>query len=176
MTRASLSLITLLAFAASCAPTLDLPPPPDVEPGLQAFRNPTAEVTADIMQTVADVIEETRDDIEASEFFREVFDLVVDVQEELENATENGNLDIGGGVAFPSPNGGVSVDFTCPGWDNAADPDPADGSIFLTLTLAGGSIGPLVWGEVVECRRVLLVGHARKASADPPGRRQPTGH
>lgn len=60
------------------------------------------------------------------------------------------------GVSFPSPNGGVQVNFICDGWDERQfDPDyetdPANGTILLNMTLDDGGIGRVVWGTADNC-------------------------
>jgi len=63
-----------------------------------------------------------------------------------------------GGVTFTSPNGGIQVNYICPGWDERqfddgydATPDPANGSIDLWMTLDSGGIGRVVWGTADKC-------------------------
>jgi hypothetical protein len=59
----------------------------------------------------------------------------------------------GGGVVFPSPNGALQAEFICEGWDESqTELDPANGVLHLTLTLADGGIGPVVWGEADACK------------------------
>ncbi|RLB41091.1 MAG: hypothetical protein DRH30_07535 [Deltaproteobacteria bacterium] len=131
---------------------------------LDAFENPTAAVTGPIMEAVADEIAQIRDDIEDSDFFDEILKVIADVQAEIDAATdEDGNLDIGGEVTFPTPNGGVSIEFICEGWDDPSPtvPDPANGTIQLTMRLVGGTIGPLIWGIVDECRFPVEIGPLR---------------
>ncbi|MDH3727604.1 MAG: hypothetical protein OER77_08745, partial [Myxococcales bacterium] len=67
-----------------------------------------------------------------------------------------------GGLTLPSPNGGVQVNFICDGWDERqfdpdyeADPDPANGTIVLTMTLDSGGIGRVVWGTADNCRYLV---------------------
>lgn len=151
--------IALAALLVSCAPSLDIPPAPDVEPLLASFESPSATVVADIMAEVADEIGETRDAIVESDFYLELLEVIAEVQGELdESIDENGDLDLGG-VTFPTPNGAVDIDFICDGWDpTQLSVDPADGAMRLTMTLAGGEIEPLVWGEVEDCKFLTEVG------------------
>lgn len=154
----SLALATLLA---SCSPELNLEPAPDIRAELESFGAPDATVVSDIMETVGDQLIETRDDIQDSSLYEEIIDVVIEVQEELYN--EQGQVDLGGGLTFDSPNGGVDVTYICDGWTvpPPAEPDPANGSVNLNMRLAGGSIAPLVWGSVEECRYPLEIGETR---------------
>jgi hypothetical protein len=165
----TLSMLTVLALAAylgSCAP--ELPQAPDLQPVLQAYAKPTAEVDGAIMAEWADEIEEAAEEIQDSEIFDEILDLIKDVQTELEASTAKtcsggtnkggtctddrdcpegscvlgddlvlgatcsddgsacdvgdpeacpGGGTCGGGVTFTTPNGGIQVNYICPGWD-----------------------------------------------------------
>jgi len=162
----ALSLVTASAVVGllSSCDSLDLPPAPDVQPVLDAFEKPTATVTGPIMEAVADAIAQIRDDIEDSDFYDEILKVIIDVQAEIDESTdENGNLDIGGGVTLPTPNGGVSIDFTCEGWDDPSPtvPDPANGTMHLTMRLARGTIAPLIWGIIDDCRFPVEIGPLR---------------
>ena len=161
-----LSWVTALAVVGllSSCNSLDLPPAPDVQSTLDAFEKPTATVTGPIMEAVADEIAQVRDDIEDSDFYDEILKVIVDVQAEIDAATdEDGNLDIGGGVTFPTPNGGVTIEFICEGWDDPSPtvPDPANGAMHLTMRLAGGTIAPLIWGKIDDCRFPVEIGPLR---------------
>ena len=136
---------------SACAPELNLEPAPELEPVLTAFTNPTAVVIPDIMDSVDEGLASTRQDLEESMIFEELLNLVVDVQEELYN--DKGELDLGGRT-FASPNGGVTVDYICDGWSDPApsEPDPANGTIKINMRLTEGSIAPLVWGTIDDCR------------------------
>lgn len=206
-----LSLLIVLHAAlvlGSCSSD-DFPSPPNLQPVLQAYENPTATVTSDIMAAVADEIAAAAEEIEDSEIFEEILDLIIDVQEELANVTartcsggsNNGktctedaqcpdgacegdtSLVLGGvcsggtneggdcaadgdcpggtcsgGVTLPSPTGAFRINYICPGLDVTqfdpdyeADPDSANGSIELFMTLDGGGIGRVVWGTAKQC-------------------------
>lgn len=143
----------------SCAPSVDVPPPPDLQPVLDAYENPSANVRGEIMSAFAEAIAETRDEIENSDLFNEILDVIISVQEELDEATdEEGNIEING-VKFPSPNGVIQIAYICTGWDRSlTDPDPdMNGMLELTMTLSGGSIGPIVWGIADECRYLATI-------------------
>jgi hypothetical protein len=64
----------------------------------------------------------------------------------------------GDGVVIPTPTGQIRVNYICPGWDERqfdpdyeAEPDPANGTIILTMTLDGAGIGRVVWGTADNC-------------------------
>jgi len=161
-----LSFVTTFAVVGllSSCNSLDLPPAPNVQAQIDAFENPTAVVGKEIMVAVAGEIVELRDGIEDSDFYEEILQVIVDVQAEIDEATdENGDLDIGGGVTFSTPNGGVTIDFICEGWDDPspAVPDPANGTIEMTMRLVGGTIGPLIWGTINNCRFPVEIGSER---------------
>ena len=204
----SLAAIAFAGLLGSCD-SKDLPTPPDLQPVLDAYENPTAVVNGEIMGEVADEIAEAAEEIEDSEIFEEILDLIIEVQEELEasstmtcsggandgdactddtacpdgtcvtdlvlNAACSGgdndgdacdvgdetacpNGTCGGGVTLPSPTGAVRINFICPGWDesqfdegNVAEPDSANGTIDLFMTVDSGGIGRVVWGTADRC-------------------------
>ena len=204
------SFLVVLALAAplsSCAPSFDTPP--DLQPLLQAYAQPTAVVTSEIMAKVADEIAKAAEEIQNSEIFEEILQVIIDVQQELDAASvktcedgankgndcvddtdcpgstcvstgdvvlgqicDGGTNDggdctadtdcpggeCGGGVVVPTPNGQIQVNYICPGWDESqfdpgdeAEPDPANGTIKLTMTLGSGGIGRVVWGTADNC-------------------------
>jgi hypothetical protein len=180
--KALTSFLAVLALAAplsSCAPSFDTPP--DLQPLLQAYENPTAVVGEQIMSKYADKIAKAAEEIQDSEIFEEILQVIIEVQRELEMATdEDGNLVLdatcndgtacadnadcpdggtcGGGVVIPTPTGEIRVNYICPGWDERqfdpgyeADPDPENGRIVLTMTLDSGGIGRVVWGTADNC-------------------------
>ena len=202
-----LTVLALAAYLGSCAP--ELPQAPDLQPVLQAYAKPTAEVDGAIMAEWADEIEKAAAEIQDSEIFDEILDLIKDVQAELEASTAKvcsdgandgrsctedadcpegtcvatddlvlgatcsddgsacdvgdpeacpGGGTCGGGVTFTTPNGGIQVNYICPGWDERqfddgydAEPDAANGSIDLFMTLDSGGIGRVVWGTAAKC-------------------------
>ena len=82
--------LTVLALAVplgSCGQGIDAPPAPDLQPLLQAYANPTAVVDGAIMAEWADEIAEAAEEIEDSEIFEQILELIKDVQEELEAST-----------------------------------------------------------------------------------------
>ena len=86
--KALTSFLAVLALGAplsSCAPSFDTPP--DLQPLLQAYENPTAVVTSEIMAEVADEIAEAAEEIQDSEIFEEILQVIIDVQQELDAAT-----------------------------------------------------------------------------------------
>lgn len=153
------SALTALAFVAllgSCD-SRDLPTPPNLQPVLDAYANPTAAVDGEIMGEVADEIAEAAEEIEGSEIFAEILDLIIEVQKELEDSsamTCSGGDNIGGECSDDTqcPNGACVTDLvlgaTCSGGTNeggecAADADcPDDG------TCGGGVILPSPTGAV----------------------------
>jgi hypothetical protein len=208
--KASTSFLAVLALAAplsSCAPSFDTPP--DLQPLLQAYANPTAVVGSQIMSEVADEIDKAAEEIQNSEIFEEILQVIIDVQQELEDATvktcnggamngsdcstdadcpdgtcvSTGDVVLGqicdagtnkgndcvddtdcpggtcsGGVVVPTPTGQLQVNYICPGWnesqfdpDYEAEPDPANGTINLTMTVDSRGIGRVVWGTADNC-------------------------
>ena len=132
--------VAVAVFLASCAPSIDVPPAPDLQPVLQAYESPTVVVSSEIMAAVADEIAEAAEAIEDSEIFEEILNVIIDVQQELENATtttckggaNNGNactddadcpggscgsdLVLGGVCSGGSNDGGACADNAdCPG-------------------------------------------------------------
>jgi hypothetical protein len=209
-----LAALTLAAPLSSCAPSFD--PPPDLQPLLQAYANPTVVVGSQIMSKWADEIAEAAEEIQNSEIFAEILQVIIDVQQELEAASvktcEGGAMNgsdcsvdaecpggtcvstgdvildqicdggtndggdctadtdcpggtCGGGVVVPTPTGQIQVNYICPGWDEGqfdpeyeAEPDPANGTINLTMTLDSGGIGRVVWGAADNCLYLVPTG------------------
>ncbi len=219
--------LTLLALAAnlgSCGQGIDAPPAPDLQPVLQAYDRPTAVVGSEIMAAVADEIEEAATEVQNSEIFDEILDVIRQVQEELDSVTvktcsaganqgsacaddadcpeascvfgdeivlgatcsagandgsscaTNADCPDGtcsGGVTFPTPTGAIRVNYICPGFDPRqfedgydAEPDAANGSIDLWMTLDSGGIGRVVWGTAAKC--LYLVPNER-GTCEAPG-------
>ncbi len=210
-----LAVLALAPHLGSCDST-DLPTPPNLQPVLQAYANPTAVVGSEIMAAVADEIEQAAKEIEDSEIFEEILNLIIEVQMEIEASTaktcsggandgaactddtacpdgtcvgddivlgatcsggtnEGGECandadcpeggTCGGGVTLPSPTGSIQVNFICPGWDERqfdegydAEPDSANGSIDLFMTLDSGGIGRVVWGTADRCLYLVPIG------------------
>jgi hypothetical protein len=80
-------MIAVAVFVGACTPSIDVPPAPDLEPVLQAYARPTATVTSDIMEEVADLIAKAAEEIEDSKIVEELLEVITDVQQELESAT-----------------------------------------------------------------------------------------
>lgn len=152
-------MLPLLAFGVSCAPSLDLPPAPEVDRVIESFEQPSASVVQETMAEVAEELESTIDAIEGSEFYLELLDVIIETQEELDQAIdEDGNLEVGG-VVFQTPNGAVDIEFLCEGWDvTQAAPAPENGTLNLNMSLVQGKIGPLVWGDGQDCKFLTEIG------------------
>lgn len=153
-----------LGFAVllgACAPELDLPPPPDIQARLDAFDSPNATVGSDDMAMVAEDISALYDGIDRSAFHEEVLEVIGEVQDEIYN--ERGEVDLGGGVTFPSANGFAGITFICEGWEDPtpAPPNPDNGTMLLNMLLAQGSIASLVWGFLEDCKFLQRVGDRR---------------
>lgn len=150
------SLVLFCVVTTACAETLDIPPAPEFDEVLNAYENPSAEVTSEVMAEVGDDILELRNQLEESDVFEELLDVIVSVQEELDEATdEEGNL-FG---EFPTPDGFVEINHTCEGWDSTgADEDTETGGVLqLNMVLRGGDIDPIVWGEAAQCRFLTVL-------------------
>ena len=163
------------------------------------------------MAEVADEIADAAEGIQDSEFFDEILNVIIEVQEEVEKVTSvtcsggsmngeacasdadcpggscssdlvlggacNGGTNDGGGCAsnadcpggectggiiVPTPTGALQVNYVCPGWDEGqfeaaddAEPDPANGTIDLFLSLERGTIGRVVWGGADQCQYLI---------------------
>ncbi len=82
-----LSMLSVLALAVcfgSCAP--ELPTAPNLQPVLTAYENPSVEVGREIMEEWAPYIEEAAKEIEDSDIFDELLNVIGDVQTELDNS------------------------------------------------------------------------------------------
>jgi hypothetical protein len=147
------SLLLLLCTTHLSCNSLDIPPAPDVLPILEAYGDPDANVTGEIMENVAEAIADSRDGFEDSDIYEEVLEVITDVQAGLDETTdEQGDLTLDGIGTFPAPSGAVAVNFICTGWGEAETADSENGTLELTMTLFDGGIGPLVWGTATGCR------------------------
>jgi hypothetical protein len=158
--KAFASFLVVLALAAplsSCAPSFDTPP--DLQPLLQAYAQPTAVVGSQIMSEWADKIAKAAEEIQDSEIFEEILQVIIDVQQELDAAT----VKTCDGGAMNGSN--CSADADCPdgtcvstgdvvlgqicdggtndGGDCTADTDCPDGG-----TCGGGVVVPTPTGEI----------------------------
>lgn len=163
------SLLLLLCTTHLSCNSLDIPAAPDVLPILDAYGNPDADVTGEIMASRADGISDSRDGFEDSDIYEEVLDVIVSIQEELDASTdEQGDITLDGIGTFPSPSGAVEVNFICTGWGETETADSEqNGTLDLTMRLVGGSIGPLIWGTATGCQyRTTVAGEAFEVSYD----------
>lgn len=159
MSRLSmLAVLALATYLGSCAPGIDVPPAPDLQPVLEAYANPTATVTSDILAAVADEIATAAKEIEDSEILDELLDVITDVQEELDSATAmtcqggaaagrtcTNDADCQGGTCTGSTVlvlGGICNGGSNDGSECAADGDCPDG------TCAGGVTVPNPTGAI----------------------------
>lgn len=115
---------SLAVCASACAE--DIPAAPNLQPVLQAYANPTAVVDGAIMAAVADEIAEAAKEIEDSEIFLEILDLIIEVQTELDKAT---SMTCSGGA---NDGGECAADEDCPGSTCASD-------LVLGGTCSGGT-------------------------------------
>lgn len=146
--------LLFVVAGTSCAEELDVPTAPDFSDVLEAYADPNAEVSTAIMATVGDQLLEIREQLIESDVFDEILEVIVDVQRELdENTDENGDLAIPGLGTFPNPNAVIEIDHTCGGWDPGAEQTrDSRGSLSLTMVLNLGDVSPVVWGEAARCR------------------------
>jgi hypothetical protein len=115
---------------------VDVPPAPDLQDLLDAYEHPNVNVRGEIMSEWGDEIEEVFAGLDSTEVFDEILEVIICVQEELDETTdEQGNLVLDG-VAFPAPNGAITINYVCTGWGDTETADPANGTIELTMTLA----------------------------------------
>jgi len=158
MRLSTLSVFALAAYLGSCAPSL--PTPPDLGPVLQAYENPTAAVDGAVMAEFADEIEQAAGEIEDSEIFQEILNLVIEVQQELEASTakacsggaNDGNTctddaDCPDGTCVTT--GDLVLNATCSGGDNDGDAcDVGDETACPNGTCGGGVTIPSPTGAV----------------------------
>jgi len=147
------ALLFLVAFGA-CVPSVEIPEPPDMQPLLSAYAEPTAEVGSDLMAEWADPIVETQQAIEETSVPEQLLTLVEELQAELDASADGEAVIMMDGTPVSEPTGVIRLHHVCSGWGEEAEArDPAvDGTIDLTLTLQGGSIQPVVWGIFDGCR------------------------
>jgi hypothetical protein len=151
-----LAVIALAAPVSSCAPSFDTPP--DLQPLLQAYENPTAVVGSQIMSEYADEIDAARKEIQNSEIFEEILQVIIDVQQELEAAAVkicdggamNGSdcsadADCPDGTCVST--GDIVLDTICDGGDRA-NKSCADANDCPGGTCGGGVVVPTPTGQI----------------------------
>ncbi|MBT8467727.1 MAG: hypothetical protein KJN97_03165 [Deltaproteobacteria bacterium] len=159
----SLAAIAFVGVLGSCNAS-DLPPTPDLQPVLDAYANPSAEVTSEIMGAVADGIAKLAEELEDSQIFEEILNVIIDVQMELQNATprtcnggaNNGNAcadgaDCPGGTCDSTGDlvfGGACSGGTNDGGDCANDADCPDDGPDNVGTCNGGVTVPSPTGAI----------------------------
>ena len=131
----SLAAIAFAVVLGSCNST-DFPPAPNLQPVLQAYANPTAEVDGAIMGEVADEIAQAADEIQDSEIF-EGIGVISDVQTASEDSTAKA---CSGGANDGSACSADSAEEDCP--DGTC---VTTGDVVLGATCSGGT------DEGVEC-------------------------
>jgi hypothetical protein len=168
--RSSLFLLCAVT-AGACAETLDVPAAPELEDVLDAYTDPTAEISSTIMAAAADQLLELQEQLQDSDVFDEILEVIEDVQVTLEeNTDENGDLFVPGLGTFPDPNAVLEINHQCPGWEpNDADGTTSDteagGSVGLTMVLNLGDIQPVVWGAAEQCQFSATVGDSTLRSS-----------
>lgn len=162
------SLLLLVCTTHLSCNSLDIPPAPDIVPILEAYGDPDANVTGEIMASLADAIADSRDTFEDSDLFEQVLEVIVSIQEELDASTdEQGDVTLDGIGTFPAPSGAVEVNFICTGWGEAETADLENGTLELTMRLFGGKVGPLIWGTATGCLyRITIAGKVFEVSYD----------
>jgi len=154
--------LTVLALAiplGSCGQGIDAPPAPDLQPLLQAYANPTAVVDGAVMAEWADDIAEAAAEIEDSEIFEQILELIKDVQEELEASTAktcNGGANNGSACTSNTdcPDGtcvatDLVFDATCSGGDDDGQAcDVGDDTACPNGTCGGGVTIPSPTGSI----------------------------
>lgn len=139
----------------SCADTLDFPAAPELDDTVAAYAQPTAELSSAVMAAVGDELLELRELLEDSAALQQLLEVIVSVQVELEqNTDEEGNLVVPGIGAFQDPNAVIEITHDCPGWESSNLDSTADssGSVQLNMLLERGNILPVVWGEATQCQ------------------------
>jgi hypothetical protein len=152
MRRLACALLVILWLAVcSCVPSVDIPDPPDMEPVLSAYANPTANVWAELMDEWDDTILETKQVVEETSILDELLVPIEQLQAKIDS-DEEGVIVIGD-TEVSQPNGVIRLSHVCAGWDDAEARDPeVNGTIDLALTLEGSRLQPVVWGIFDQCR------------------------
>ncbi len=165
--RPSLVLAALVVFG--CAkPSVDAPEPPDMSGVLAAYQAPSAPLSA---ATVAEVVAKRAEIVGHLERLGGLEPVLASLgvlggqtdatssalvgssaglgaggdTESLSSALQAGGITVTG-------DGFLTLTRVCTGWEDAASPDPADGSIALTAVFSDEGFEAVVWGEARECR------------------------
>ena len=159
-----------LAFALALAalacqqPSVDVPEPPDMGGVLRAFQAPSAPLSAD---TAAEIVAKQQELLAALEDLGGLEPVLAAL-----GAVGGGTESTGSALAVaPSPGteslasalsgddlpvsgqGFLTITRVCGGWSGATVPDPADGTIVLTVVFSDALVfDPVVWGVATGCR------------------------
>jgi len=149
-----LAVLALPVVLGGCVPSVEIPEPPDMQPLLSAYADPTADVGPALMAEWNDPIVESRQAIEETSVPEQLLTLVEEIQGKLDSSGDAEGVITVNGSTVAEPTGVIRLNHVCSGWDDDGEArDPAvDGTIELTLTLQGGSLQPVVWGIFDGCR------------------------
>lgn len=121
----SFGVAALALLIGACVPTL--PQAPDLEPVLSAYAMPSAFVDGEILGAVADEIAKAANDIEDSELFEQILDVIIDVEEELEAAISR------------TCTGGANSGNSCTDDRDCPDATCGDANLVLGAACSGGT-------------------------------------
>jgi hypothetical protein len=155
--------LALAALAAlGCAKqSVDVPEPPDMSGLLAAYQAPSAPLSA---ATVAEIVARRTELVDQFERLGGLEPVLASLgalggqtdvtssalagpgeTESLSSALQAGGITVTG-------DGFLTLTRVCTGWEAAASPDPADGSIALTAVFSDEGFEAVVWGEARDCR------------------------
>lgn len=160
----------VVALLPACG-ELELPPPPDMSKLVEAYENPTGELTTDTALAVGEEVVKTYQstrDRAPSDVMRELIERLQDL-----GGGEADDGDEGDGAGTQRVNGSI-IDVAavarlhriCAGWEGEID-EGTNGFVDMVATLDNGGLIPIVWGQFQKCRylrgdfRVELDGDVR---------------
>lgn len=149
----------LLTFGAGCGPPREepfhKPEAPDMSALVALYDAPTGTLDEGDAATVLQAAQPIVDKIAALNITQPLIDAV--------NASvagaDGGDDDSEGGLTQAS--GHLLVTRICNGWEPEPVPDPANGTLGLTVGFTETGLDPVIWGEIERC--LYLVGSSRVA-------------
>ncbi|MBH24257.1 MAG: hypothetical protein CMH57_07370 [Myxococcales bacterium] len=137
------------------------PDAPSMADVLQAYEEPSADLTPQSMAGLLVSVAEYVEVLGAAEGFGFLFDDVLGaLDEEGEgDGAESGlvglreaGLEVREQPASLNGNGFARVTRVCNGWEGGSSPDPNDGAIELIIGFTESQVDPVAWGDFLGCR------------------------
>jgi hypothetical protein len=152
------------ALASCAAPELAVgkPAAPDMSAVVAAYENPTAVLDTATLQSAVSLATTRATLVAATDVYRRLTGGI----EQASQAYNEKHPPSGSGPTFEA-SGYLSVTRICDGWATSPSPDPANGTLGLTVGFTQQGIDPVIWGGFERC--LYRVGQSQILLANAPG-------